>query len=280
MEIQTYCNTITEQLSGYYPYAEAQQISRHLLEEAFGMPYPRLVISNHKVSEKSSKIEGWLEQLLAKEPIQYVFGYAHFHQMKLKVKRGVLIPRKETELLCHLLSTKNYLRAGAITADLCTGSGAIALYLANQQCRVEAVDISSMALEVAQENLQAYDPKGLVTLREGNLLAPDFTPLFREYDLVVSNPPYVLERERAEMMPHVLEYEPELALFVPDEEGAKFYKAILEHYHPYLRVGGLFAFEINPLLSDELKCYFEGAGYEVEIERDFDERERFLIARK
>lgn len=279
-EIQAYCSSLTEQLAVYYPKLEAQQLSRLLLEEAFGLPYPRLVISNYKVSEKSSMIEGWVKQLLAMVPIQYVLGYAYFHQMKLKVGHGVLIPRKETELLCHILTTKNYLRAGAYTADLCTGSGAIAIYLASQNCRVEAVDISTEALEIARENLKVHDPNNLVTLIEGDILSEEFIPQFKEYDVVVSNPPYVLERERTEMLPHVLEHEPEIALFVPDDDGLRFYKAIFGHYHPYLKVGGLFAFEINPLLSELLKLYFEDAGYLVTLEEDFEERVRFLFAKK
>lgn len=279
-EIQKYKHSLSQRLSGYYPDAEAEQMARLLLEEAYGMPYPRLALSDDKVSEKCAKVEEWMAELLQLLPIQYVLGYSTFQGMKLMVRQGVLIPRGETEQLCQLIEDKGYLNANMTTADLCTGSGAIALFLAQKGCKVEAVDVSHEALSVAEENFRIYDIDQRIFLREENLLSSYFKPHYPLYDLVVSNPPYVLESEREGIKPHVLSNEPALALFVPDDHALKFYEAILCHYHGALVEGGRFAFEINPLVVDELVGLFSDSGYEVEVEKDYLGRQRFLFAQK
>lgn len=279
-EIQAYKRSISSRLAAYYPSPEAEQMARLILEEAYGISYPLLVLSDHKVSEKQRITEEQVKRLIAHEPLQYVLGCAYFHGMRLNVRKGVLIPRGETEELCLLLSDREMILQDGQSADLCTGSGAIALYLAAKGSRVEAVDVSRMALSVAEENIRVYDKMGLIELRQGDLLSECYEPLFSEYNLVVSNPPYVLASERAEMKPHVLAYEPELALFVPDSDGALFYRSILEKYHRVLKRGGSFAFEINPLLANELVELFQSTGYSVEVVADYHGRDRYLFAKK
>ncbi|MDN4754874.1 HemK/PrmC family methyltransferase [Porphyromonadaceae bacterium W3.11] len=279
-EFQVYKQSISERLASYYTDVEAEQMARLLLQEAYGIPYPRLVFSDCKVSEKYAIVEAWVKRLEALEPLQYVVGHTYFHGMELLVRKGVLIPRGETEQLCQILRDRGYVSEDAITADLCTGSAAIALYLATHGCVVEAVDISPLALEVAGENIERLGMKRLVNLRAGDLLSEQFEPFYPAYDLVVSNPPYVLDSERSEIKPHVLQMEPELALFVPDDDGLRFYRAILGLYGSRLKVGGVFAFEINPLVVDELIELYSSAGYDVSISEDYLGRKRFLFAKK
>ncbi|MBR8770333.1 N5-glutamine methyltransferase family protein [Porphyromonas levii] len=268
-DVQSTKRWLSQELSTYYPEAEAEQIARQLLEEACGKPYPLLVVSDYKVTQKINVLKGWLARLLGHEPIQYVLGHTFFGGMELVVCPGVLIPRPETEELCQLLLERGYLFSGAVTADICTGSGAIAVFMARAGAKVEAVELSPMALEVAKENI--IHQGGVVTLREADILH-DYTPMYDAYDLVVSNPPYVLERERNEILPHVLEQEPSMALFVPDEDPLLFYRRIKELYH-----AKVFAFEINPLCVAELQELF--ADKEVEFIKDFRGNIRFLIVR-
>ncbi len=260
---------LSRELSTYYPEAEAEQIARQLLEEACGMPYPLLVVSDYKVTQKIDVLRGWLIRLLKYEPLQYVLGRTYFGGMELNVRQGVLIPRPETEQLCQLLLERDYLFPGAVAADICTGSGAIALFMARAGANVEAVEISPLALEVAKENIirQGVD----IALREADVLK-DFAPMYSEYDLVVSNPPYVLEREREGILPHVLGQEPDMALFVPDDNPLLFYQRIKELYH-----AKIFAFEINPLCVEELRQLF--CDRELDFVEDFRGNIRFLIVK-
>lgn len=266
-DIQSIKRWLSQELTTYYPEAEAEQMARQLLEEACGMPYPLLVVHNYKVTQKIDVLKGWLGRLLNHEPLQYVLGFTHFGGMKLHVRPGVLIPRPETEELCQLLLDEGYLFPGAVVADICSGSGAIALFMAKAGAKVEAVELSPLALEVAKENIARQD--GDIVLREGDILQ-NFSPLYDEYDLVVSNPPYVLEHERKGILPHVLEQEPGMALFVPDEDPLLFYRRIKELYRTKV-----FAFEINPLCVEELRQLF--SDRKLRFIKDFRGNVRFLI---
>ena len=267
--VQSTKRWLSQELSKYYPEAEAEQMARQLLEAACGMPYPLLVVSDYKVTQKIDVLEGWLARLLKREPLQYVLGYTYFGGMELVVRQGVLIPRPETEELCQLLLERGYLFPGAVTADICSGSGAIALYMARAGAKVEAVELSPLALAVAKENIARQELD--IELREADILQ-DFTPIYSVYDLVVSNPPYVLEREREQILPHVLEQEPGMALFVPDEDSLLFYRRMKELY-----TAKVFAFEINPLCVEELRQLF--FDRELEFVEDFRGNVRFLIVR-
>lgn len=268
-DIQSTKQGLAHELAIYYPEPEAEQIARQVLEEVFGAPYPHLVISNCKVTEKKDVLQTLMSRLMDREPIQYVLGHAEFGGMDVKVRQGVLIPRPETEELCQLLHDRGFVFPGATVADVCTGSGAIALFMAKEGARVEAVELSTMALEVARENIaiQGYD----VRLREADILR-DFTPLWQDFDLVVSNPPYVLESEKGGILPHVLDNEPSMALFVPDSDSLLFYRRIKEVYR-----ARVMAFEINPLCVAELEDLFSDRI--LEFVDDFRGNTRFLIVR-
>lgn len=255
-------------------------MARQLLEESSGVPYPSLLLSDRAQFDER-RVEEWVGRLLEGEPIQYVLGVAYFAGMRLSVRPGVLIPRPETEELCDLITREVVPPAARRAIDLCTGSGCIALALARElgELHVTALDISEVALEVVRENIQREGLEERIELRQGDLLSPDFRAE-GQFDLVVSNPPYVLEHEAEEMLPHVLDHEPEEALFVPNEDGILFYRRILELYVPQLNSGGVIAFELNPLTAQEVLA--EGARYGLKgtLRQDLCGRERFYIGRR
>lgn len=268
-EFQTTKQWLATELGSYYSQEEAEYIARILLEEAFGQPYPMLVVSDGKVNQKIDLLKGWLSRLLGHEPLQYVLGHTSFCGMDLYVSSGVLIPRPETEELCYIIRSRGHLFPGATSIDLCTGSGAIALFMAKCGAKVEAIDLSPHALSVAERNFHRYDLE--IDLRRADLFDAHFSPKCQQYDLVVSNPPYVLNKERMEMEPHVLETEPEMALFVPDDDPILFYSRIKELYNN----SKVLAFEINPLCVGELRELFYDR--KVEFIEDFNGKTRYLI---
>ena len=277
-ELQSLRRQLADRLEGYYPREQAEALARTLIEEAGGKPYPRLVLEEYKITEKSLfLIDEQAERLLRHEPLQQILGYEEFGGLRLKVTRDTLIPRPETEELCGIIQERGLVPPGGRLLDIGTGSGAIALFLKSQNpsARVTAIDLSPEALRVAEEN------------GRGLGLEVDFRQmdLFRykrmgPFDLVVSNPPYILPSEKPRMKPHVLVYEPPEALFVPEEDPLIYYRAILEKVSPDLKRGGFFAFEVNPLTIDPLADMYRGEGFDVRALRDFSGRDRFLFARK
>lgn len=263
---------MVSKLSSYYAPQEAEHIARRLLEEALGLPYPLIAIGGYDMEPYIPRLEEWIEHLLAREPLQYVLGYVDFIGLKIGVEPNILIPRPETEELCHLLIERGWAGKGKAIADIGTGSGAIALALAHYGARVEAIDISHQAIELARKNAESLNIE--LELRVADIFDPNFAPSYPSYDLVVSNPPYVLGSEASDMLPHVLDYEPSHALFVPDDDPICYYKRIYEVYHERCT---LFSFEINPLAVDELDSYF--GKQNREYIRDMSGRIRFLVVR-
>lgn len=216
-------------------------------------------------------------RLLKGEPIQYIFGRARFYGMNLKVSPAVLIPRPETEELVDMIVKDWSNRRDLQVLDMCTGSGCIAIALARNLpfAEVDAIDISPEALAVAREN--ASELKADVRFREEDAL--HMPEADGEYDIIVSNPPYIAEHERAEMEANVLEHEPALALFVPDDDPLRFYTAIARYALKALKEGGRLYFEINPLYAPSLQKEMTAMGWnDVRILPDMQKKNRFLIA--
>ena len=278
MDIQGYCRHTAERLAGYYTdRREAAGLSRRLLEEVTGRGYPEMILSDYKLTKKETEtLTDFTDRLLEHEPLQYILGRADFGELTLATAPGVLIPRPETATLCDLIEKREWLRAGDEVADLGTGSGAIALLLAHRHpgIRVTAVDISPDAVRLARQNAETLGLSDRVSVLRADLLLDTFT-LPHPVDLVVSNPPYILDRERREMSPHVTEREPEQALFVPDDEPTLFYEAILRRC-PAPR----YALEINPLAADHLWLLYVTEGYAVSFAPGFRGERRFLFAEK
>ena len=228
-------------------------------------------------------------RMAAGEPLQYVIGYADFYGRQFRVTPDVLIPRPETELLCREVVT--FLRSCKIQApskvlDLCTGSGCIAWTLALEMpgAEVTAVDISEGALAVA--SAQDFADQASHT----GALMPEFIKadvlagpavVQQKYDIIVSNPPYVMDKEKVLMRQNVLDHEPHLALFVPDDDPLIFYRAVASWAEELLNPGGYCIVEINEALGPETARIYVDAGFHsVQVIKDLSDRDRFVSFRR
>ena len=226
--------------------------------------------------------EGWesdLERLVSGEPFQYVMGQTEFCGLPFKVTPAVLIPRPETEELVTSIIAENAGRTGLSVLDIGTGSGAIAVTLAKKLpgAMVTALDVSDDALAVASENAEANNVS--VSFLKFDILGDAALP--GRYDLIVSNPPYVPERDKAVMHRNVLEHEPALALFVPDDRPLLFYEAIAEKAVTALNAGGRLYLETYEDYHPELKQLLENYGFvNIESRHDLFGRSRFVVATK
>lgn len=250
-----------------------------LCEERLGVKsYTHVTEPQYRIQD--SAIPGILadmDRLCAAEPLQYVLGCTEFYSRRFKVSPSVLIPRPETELLVD--EAVRYLKtlpAPARVADLCTGSGCIAwsILLEVPGSEVLAVDLSDAALEVAGSQ---FDGTRRPEFIKADVLDTDSAAISGSFDLLVSNPPYVMEREKALMRPNVLEHEPAMALFVPDDDALVFYEALSIWAQRLLTPGGLAIFEINESLGEETLDIYRRAGYEnLRIIRDLAGKSRFV----
>lgn len=223
-----------------------------------------------------SKIDEILKRLLNWEPIQYITGEAQFHGMNLQVAPGVLIPRPETEELVDIIIDENKGREDLRILDLCTGSGCIAIALARNLpfSQVTAIDISDEALKIANAN--AKNLKVKIKFEKADIYY--YNPSSK-FDIIVSNPPYVMDHEAMIMSKNVLNFEPHEALFVRDEEPLVFYSRIIDIASQVLVEGGRLYLEINPLTAKELeKLVMDNKFNDVKIIRDSFGKNRFLRA--
>lgn len=226
-----------------------------------------------------SKIEDILGRLERHEPLQYILGEAHFYGLDLHVEPGVLIPRPETEELVRVIAADNP-SSDLRVVDLGTGSGAIAIALSRYMSfpEITAIDLSPKAIEVATDNVKALKCNG-IQVAQGDMTK--WNPESASLDVVVSNPPYVDESEKAGMEANVRDYEPAEALFVPDSDPLKFYRAIAPEALEGLKPGGRLYFEINPRHADELKAMLAHDGFtNVELWRDAQGAYRYIKAQK
>ena len=269
-------------LERLYPSPEARGLVSLLCRERLGVTsYTHIVEPQFEIPAAGLPVlAGDIERLSEGEPIQYVLGYAEFLGRKFKVNPAVLIPRPETELLVEE-AVKMLHAAGPEprVLDLCTGSGCIAWSVAfgAPDAEVTAVDISAEALGLAETQFSGL-PEGVTApmfVRSDVLAAcPEIGGYF---DLLVSNPPYVMEKEKSQMRRNVLDYEPGLALFVPDDDPLLFYRAIATAAKRLLAPTGVGIVEINEALGPETEDVFRSAGYtETEIIRDFFAKDRFV----
>ena len=219
-----------------------------------------------------------VERVVAGEPLQYVLGETRFYGNTLAVTPAVLIPRPETEELVDMIVSDNT-GEDLRVLDLCTGSGCIAVSLARalRFPVVTAVDLSAAALSVARENGKRLRVK--VDFRQEDVLS--MRDDGSRYDIIVSNPPYVLDSERGQMSQRVLDHEPAMALFVPDSDPLRFYRAIVAYADDALVAGGRLYLEINPMEANAIRRLLAEAGVEEsDVRRDMTGRERFAKARK
>jgi release factor glutamine methyltransferase len=270
---------IFRELSGVYPQREAREGALLLMEGLLGVNRIALFLDpDVDVSPIPAALSDALAQLREHRPLQYVLGEAYFCGIPLRVDERVLIPRPETEELVSRIAGEWKGERPRIL-DVGTGSGAIAIALARMVpgAAITAVDISAGALELAREDARQNGVEADIDFIRLDILSD--TPDGR-YDVVVSNPPYVRESERAAMRRNVLDYEPASALFVPDDDPLLFYRRIAALGRELLLPGGALYFEINEAFGQQTKQLLSDAGYiGVEIRQDIFGKDRIVSGR-
>ena len=273
---------IRKNLDGYYSENEIQQFIFILFEYELGFSKVELVTRSEEEidEEKHGKFLDYLNQLKTYKPIQYITGETSFYGLNFHVNSYVLIPRPETEELVDWI-LKQKLPRNPIILDVGTGSGCIAVALAKNLpgSIVHAVDISENALGLANEN--AILNKINVNLSQENILNPSEEFKKSEFDLIVSNPPYIALSDKANMNKNVLDYEPHLSLFVPDEDPLVFYNAILEFSMDSLKENGQVFFEINESFDKEIVALMKNHNFaQIELRKDINDKFRMVSGRK
>ena len=269
-----------EPLTTVYDSGEAKAITRYLLEIGYGLTMTDILC--RKVETLSEEeLKAMLNRLLKGEPVQYVTGVAEFGGRRFHVEPGVLIPRPETAELCQwIVSSLHTPHSSLHILDIGTGSGCIACTLAAElpESKVTAWDISDEALRIAQENAQNnhvhinIEKVDILSISHSTLL----TPHSSKYNIIVSNPPYICNKEREGMEQNVLDHEPSLALFVPDEDPLLFYRAITRFAKTALQDGGNLYFEINPLYAQPLEQLMQEEGFsDIRFRYDSFGKQRF-----
>jgi release factor glutamine methyltransferase len=265
------------QLAAIYPLTEINSIIEIVFEYTIGFSKTDLLLKpdTHLSDEQVEKLLSILDRLTNNEPVQYVLGETVFFDLTFNVAPGVLIPRQETEELVDWIIKDADGQTGLKVLDIGTGSGCIALSLAAnlKKAEVLAYDVSEKALEIAKSN--AALNQIAVNFEKKDILTNQNTFENQKNDIVVSNPPYVLEKEKEFMAENVLNYEPELALFVEDDDPLLFYKAIVNYSKINLKDGGKLYFEINEAYGNEVKELMINSGFkDVEVRKDLNGKER------
>jgi len=285
-----------ETLRGIYSDQEADSVIAVVCERFLGVKnYTHIIEPDYEIRDRDLPV---LNEALARlqkgEPVQYVTGVAPFGELDFNVSPAVLIPRPETEMLVReAVSAASRIRrmripfgknAPAVRAlDLCTGSGCIAwsVALGVPGVEVTAVDISEEALSVASgqpfaallKERRAVAPRFV----EADLLDPQAVFAEGKYDIVISNPPYIMVSQKTDMKPNVLEYEPSIALFAPEDDPLAFYRAVAVCAQKHMADGGLGLVEINDELGPQTAMVFRDSGFrDVSVVRDFFDRDRIV----
>lgn len=268
---------LTKHLSPLFGVEEARTISSLLLEEILGMSRTEILMADQPLKAGQwTDLQNAVNRLRAGEPIQYIIGKADFCGLKIQVGPGVLIPRPETEeLVLWVLEEKNQAKKGVL--DLCTGSGCIALGLKKMGIwmSVSGLDVSEQALKYARETSSRYElAVGWIQADLRGEISFD-----QKFDVIVANPPYILEAESSEMLPQVLDFEPHIALFTLNSDPVYFYSVIARLALSWLNPDGNLYFELNPKTAEQVKLQLINLGFEnVEFRQDMFGKTRMLKA--
>ena len=271
---------IRQSLQDIYPPEEVKALSMLICCDMLGVDALDIYMGKDIILSacKQRELENIIFRLQKNEPIQYIRGYDEFCGRNFRVAPGVLIPRPETAELVDLIVKEN--PDARRLLDIGTGSGCIAISLDKNlpDAKVDAWDISEEALAIARKNNEELDAQ--VTFRRQDVFSADGIQ-GASYDIIVSNPPYVTETEKTEMEANVLDWEPELALFVPDEDPLRFYRRIAELGRELLRPGGKLYFEINQAYGQDMIRMIEMNQYrDVRVIKDIFGKDRILTANR
>jgi len=284
MTIQQGTKALIKELSVIYDEREATAIGDWVFEYITGWRKIDRVINKDSTlsQEKIDQLNRFTNELMAHKPVQYVLNEAWFDGMKMFVDENVLIPRPETEELMNWAIyeldqrklAKDVKRMNVL--DVGTGSGCLPVAIKKKRpsWEVYACDVSEGALWVAKRN--AANQHVEINFNQLNFLSEKERNLLPVFDLIISNPPYIAVAEKGSIDKHVIEYEPHLALFVPDEDSLVFYKHIAEFGRAHLANGGLMMMEMHYAQADSLKNLFRQKGYEVELRKDMHGNDRMI----
>lgn len=278
---------LLKELSSIYPEGETSSMIS-LIMDHFGYSAYAYILEPGRIAGTDivAQINEIVSEIHTHRPLQYILGHTQFCDLSIRVNDNVLIPRPETEEMVYRIMEKlkrspSLIGSPSSILDLGTGSGCIALALKKhfQDAAVAGLELSGPALELARKNgvLNELEVEWIA----GDMLAPEFPAEHANYDLVVSNPPYVLEKEKEDMDRNVLDFEPQAALFVEDQDPLKFYRAIAAGSEKLLSRGGSLWVEINERYGAAVSRLLEEAGLTgITIYKDIHEKERFIEAGK
>ena len=281
-------NEMWRKLAQEYDEGEAKAVARMVYEVRYGLTLSDIYIGKDtQLSlDCQTELEEITKRLIEHEPVQYILGQAHFCGRTFHVEPGILIPRPETEHLCRLITQAHSVANGFPIRTICTpptildigtGSGCIAITLALDipNSEVTAWDISPIALRVAKGNAEQLGAQ--VNVVENDMLQQTYQ-VAPQWDLIVSNPPYICDSEAEQMEANVLDYEPEIALFVPDDNPLQFYVPIMNYAQSALHPGGELWLETNPLYEEIIEERLLELGFNVTAHDDQFGKTRFIQA--
>jgi release factor glutamine methyltransferase len=270
---------IKSELQGIYPASEIRNFSYLIIEKLTGFSKTEVIVNKNTLfsDEQSYLLENFIKRLKNFEPIQYILGETEFFGLTFHVNNSVLIPRPETEELVDWIKTDNAEKKPKSILDIGTGSGCIAIVLKQlfAKAEVSGFDISEEALGTARNN--ALKNNCHVDFIKTDILS---SPVFeKKWDIIVSNPPYVPDKEKSEIQPNVLDYEPHLALFVPDNDPLIFYKNIALFAKKHLNNTGKLYFEIHRDTAKDAVLLLTEMGFkDIELRKDISGNDRMIRA--
>lgn len=267
----------TQELAHLYEKREIESIFERIFDHFQWTKVDFLLNLNVELKNEAEALESILNLLKTEQPLQYILGYAFFDDLKIPVRPGVLIPRQETEELVEWVD--NTLPKGTSVLDVCTGSGCISLALKDRDKtkNITAIEYSEEAIIQVKENVKYLDLE-IEVIRLDALKSWD---LKKSWDCIVSNPPYIPVSDKVRMRNNVLEFEPEMALFVEDHDPLIFYRRIAEEGLKVLKAGGFLFFEIHEDLGEETKNLIEQLGYlNVKLRKDLNGKDRMIKAQR
>lgn len=273
---------ILDRLSTFYSRQEIESLSRLIFEKIPGLSRLQVHLNQHETISDANlaQIKEIIDRLTRFEPIQYILGDTEFYELTLKVNRAVLIPRPETEELVDWIIKDCHLLNPAIL-DIGTGSGCIPISLVKNipGSSAEGWDISTDALMVAKENAEINQVK--IDFIYADILNLDYPSHPNKYDIIVSNPPYVTTSEQPLILSNVIDYEPHIALFVPDDDALIFYRAIADMAQINLKPGGNLYFEINEQYGNEITELLASKGFiNILLKKDINGKVRMIKAER
>ena len=277
MKIKAFRENFNERLASVYPNAEIVSLFFQLMEYVLNIGRAEIILNMNKELDQDAQNDAaqFTNRLEKKEPIQYIIGQTSFAGIPIHLNRHVLIPRPETESLVYWIKSRE--PDDLAILDICSGSGCIAFALENHiNAKVAAWDISKEALKVAKQTAASIGSN--VSFSQVDILKQLQTQ--DRWDVIVSNPPYVLEEEKSQIHANVLEYEPHMALFTSIEDPIQFYRAVIQFASLHLCPGGRLYFELNPNTAEAVISLLKTMDFiDIVAENDMQNQARMLVAK-